>query len=73
MEDRVRGLVSIKPVVGSLQIYVRSSPRTVDWKEADHYWPYPKRHSYVVQFVSKARPDADEHAECCNDPQRRAD
>lgn len=26
-----------KPVVGSLQIYVRSSPRTADWKEADHY------------------------------------
>lgn len=24
MEDRVRGIVSIKPVVGSLQIYVRS-------------------------------------------------
>lgn len=37
MEDRVRGIVSIKPVVGSLQIHVRSLPGTLDWKEADHY------------------------------------
>lgn len=51
----MRGIVSIKPVVGSLPIYVRSSPKTVDWKEADHYQPYPKRSSYVVRFVSRRR------------------
>jgi hypothetical protein len=51
MEDRVRGIVSIKPVVGSLQIYERSQPRAVDRKEVDHYQSYLNWNSCVVQFV----------------------
>lgn len=74
MEDQARGIISIKQVIGllaDLRALVNLQP--VGQKEADHFQPYPPRNSYVVQFVSKAPTDADEHAECCNDPQPCAD
>lgn len=74
MEDRARGVISIKQVVGllaDLRALVNLQP--VGQKEADHFQPYPNQNSCVVQFVSKAPTDPDEHAEFCNDPQRCAD
>lgn len=52
MEDRARGVISIKEVIGllaDLRALVNLQP--VGQKEADHFQPYPNQNSCVVQFV----------------------